>query len=539
MKRKAPLVQLILDGVGIGRGDSFDAWAQAKTPTCDALFAAQEHACSLFAHGHYVGLPSNKDLGNSEVGHNALGAGRIVAQGATLVADAIANETITHGKGWAHLRQGFSNTLHFLGLLSDGNIHSHIEHLFALSRFAKRDGAQRIRYHVLLDGRDVPDRSALTYIEKLERFCRELRDAGCDARIASGGGRMHVTMDRYEADWKIVKRGYDAHILGQAEHSFQSAGSALTHFYKDSTMSDQYLPAFVICDDGAPVGRMQDGDALCCFNFRGDRVIEISRALEESTFHEFERGRHPQIYYAGLMQYDGDLALPSNYLVSPPVINQTSGELIVRAGLSTFATSETHKFGHVTYFWNGNRSGKIDEELEEYYEVPSLSSSFKDAPEMRAAEISQELCAAIERQEFDYLRANIANGDMIGHTGSLSHTIQACEHVDAAVARIQSKVREAKGILMVTADHGNCDDMVLRDTSGNAIYNEEGEAIGRTSHTLAKVPFALWSKDIDRIPKLNSTLKDAGLANVTSTVLHLLNVQRPSDYADSLLEDQE
>ncbi len=437
---------------------------------------------------------------------------------------------------WQTIEERFSKgaTLHFLGLLSDGNIHSHIKHPIQLAQKAASQGCQKIRFHCLFDGRDVPDRSALKYLTQLESALAELRASDIDARVASGGGRMHVTMDRYESDWSVVERGYQAHICGVGPQ-FDSAEAALKTAYENPNASDQYLEPFVVCDDGQPIGRVEDGDALIGFNFRGDRMIQISSAIESKTFSHFKRPYHPDIFYAGMMEYDGDLKIPNHYLVSPPTIENTSGEYIVQAGLKTLAMSETHKFGHVTYFWNGNRSGCLDDGLEDYVEIPSDPTPFHLAPYMRAQEIADKTIEAIQKGRHDYIRINIANGDMIGHTGLLEPTIKACAFVDQQVKRIADAVYAAGGRLMVTADHGNCDDMALRNKDGSPKVKEDGAVIGRTSHTLAAVPFSLTGSGLEHYT-LNKQIERPTLANVTTTTLELLGIQRPEGYEASLLK---
>jgi 2,3-bisphosphoglycerate-independent phosphoglycerate mutase len=377
--RKGPLLLIIMDGVGIGKHDESDAVFLADTPNLDRLFQS-ELSTRLKAHGTAVGLPSDGDMGNSEVGHNAFGAGRVFAQGAQLVNHSVADGSIFRTENWnAIIKRGINGgAIHFIGLLSDGNVHSHIDHLFALVANCAQNRIQKVRVHALLDGRDVGEKTALRYIEQTEQLLESIRITHrFDYKIASGGGRMVTTMDRYNADWSVVKRGWDAHVLGKGR-KFKSARDAVETFYnEDEAITDQYLPSFVITDDrDEPVGKISNGDSVVYFNFRGDRAIEISRAFEEQKFDEFDREYVPDIFYAGMMQYDGDLHIPKKYLVNPPVITDTVSEYLCGAGVKSFAISETQKFGHVTYFWNGNRSGYIDEKLEKYIEIPSDRIAF-------------------------------------------------------------------------------------------------------------------------------------------------------------------
>ena len=314
---KGPVVLCVMDGVGVGQHDDSDAVWLARTPHLDWL-AAHTASTQLVAHGKAVGMPSDDDMGNSEVGHNAIGAGRIFDQGAKLVAKAIQAGSIFEGetgKVWQSLTERVRQSgepFHFLGLLSDGNVHSHIQHLFALLQRCDEEEVKKVRVHVLLDGRDVPETSALDYVDALEELLETInRKEGRDYRIASGGGRMIVTMDRYEAEWGMVERGWQTHVHGKGR-GFKSAREAIETLRKEEPgVIDQNLPPFVVVDEGgAPVGPIRDGASVALFNFRGDRAIEISRAFEEDGFSVFDRGSRPDVAYAGMMEYDGDLHVP-------------------------------------------------------------------------------------------------------------------------------------------------------------------------------------------------------------------------------------
>jgi 2,3-bisphosphoglycerate-independent phosphoglycerate mutase len=521
-------VAIVMDGVGLGLGDAGDAVAQARTPHLDALRALPSFT-SLLAHGTAVGMPSDADMGNSEVGHNALGAGRILEQGAKLVNAALASGELFRGPVW---RQAVATViasgepLHFIGLLSDGNVHSHIEHLVALLRQAAAEGVPRARVHVLLDGRDVPGRSALLYLDRLEAVLAELSQGGRDYRIASGGGRMVVTMDRYESDWNMVARGWQLHVRGEGRR-FPDTRAAVETLYKETGLDDQNLPGFVIADALGPVGPIRDGAAVILFNFRGDRALELSRAFEQEAFVGFVRGERPRVFFAGMTQYDGDLGLPRHYLVEPPEIAGTMGELLALGGVSQLAISETHKFGHVTYFWNGNRSEPFDPKLETYVEIPSDLSPLEQRPWMKAAEISDRLIAELDRLQPRFVRLNFPNGDMVGHTGDLHATVLAVEAVDLCVGRILAALRKRKGVAVVTADHGNADQMFDRRPDGSLQV--------RTSHSLNRVPFAIVDpREPDLGPRL-APPPAAGLSNVAATCLELLGFAAPEGYRASLL----
>jgi len=539
INRKGPVVFVIMDGVGLDNQNEGDAFYNARTPTLDKLMS-QKLYTTLKAHGIAVGLPSDNDMGNSEVGHNALGAGRIFDQGAKLVANAIDSGKIFDSKTWQELIEkpkSDSTVLHFIGLLSDGNVHSHIDHLLKMIKKSSEDGVKKIRIHILLDGRDVPQTSCPIYIEKLENELNSYKDKNLDYCIASGGGRMVTTMDRYEADWEIVKRGWDAHVLGKAR-AFKNTMEAIETFRKEkSGIADQYLPAFTIVDENGPVGTIEDNDSIVFFNFRGDRAIEISRAFDEKDFDKFDRERFPQVYYAGMMQYDGDLKIPEKYLVLPPDIDKTMSEYLVHSGIKQFAISETQKFGHVTYFWNGNRTDKFDEELEEYMEIPSDKIEFNLKPWMKAVEITEEVIKSIEGGEFKFIRLNLANGDMVGHTGDLHAAIIAAETVDMCVKRIIDAVEKSEGIAVITADHGNLDEMfeVDKKTGEIKVDSKTGEKKKKTSHTLNPVPAIIFD------PKYNNEyemadVKDAGLANVAATLLNLMDFEYPEEYLPPIIK---
>lgn len=531
---EGPVVVVVMDGVGINDTVEGNAVAQARTPVLDKL-AATSPTIALRAHGTAVGMPSDADMGNSEVGHNALGSGQVYSQGAKLVANAIADKSLFAGQAWKDVSDNAKTaTLHLMGLFSDGNVHSHIDHLKALISQAKEDGVKIVRVHALIDGRDVPETSALEYTEPFEAWCQELSVDGFDVRIASGGGRQNITMDRYDANWPMVEKGWKVHVLGEGDQ-FSSASEAVIELRKQNPGTiDQDLPPFVIADNGNPIGKIEDGDSVVFFNFRGDRALEITRAFVEENFTEFDRIKHPQVVYAGMLQYDGDLQLPERFLVTPPAIKDTLGEHLVKTGIKSFACSETQKYGHVTYFWNGNRSDKFSEELETYVEVPSDVIPFEQRPWMKSAEITDELIKAIESDEYQFLRINLANGDMVGHTGNMEAAIIGVESVDLALARILKVVAKAKGVCLITADHGNADEMFELDKKTKAPkQNEDGSFKAKTSHTLNLVPLHMFN-GTDK----NLAFKEGqfGLSNIAATVTNLLGYEAHEKWDESMLK---
>ena len=518
---KKPIVLVVMDGVGRGDGGSGDAVKLARTPTLDRLFETCPYTW-LKAHGTAVGLPTDSDMGNSEVGHNALGCGQIYSQGAKLVAESIESGALFTSDTWNHLVDNAQNkAMHFLGLLSDGNVHSNISHLIALLRQARKQGLKKVYCHILLDGRDVPATSALEYVDQLEKVLAELSTDGADYRIASGGGRMQITMDRYEANWKMVEEGWNTHVRGMGRQ-FASAREAIETYRKEIGCIDQDLPAFVIAENGKPVAKIANGDSVILFNFRGDRAQEISLAFDRKDFDKFDRGDYTGVEYAGMLEYDGDLHIPTHYLVQPPVIKNTLTELLCKHGIREYAISETQKYGHVTYFWNGNRSGKVSEELETYEEIPSDVIPFEQAPAMKSREITDSLIKAMESKKYDFLRCNFPNGDMVGHTGVLSAVITAMECVDSSVARILEAADRLGCTVLVTADHGNADQMT---------EVKKGKTIIRTAHSLNPVPFIVYDPDV------KYTVKEGhfGLANVAPTVATLLGIKAPDCWEESMI----
>ncbi len=536
---KGPVVLVIMDGVGIGKYREGDAVQSAFTPHLDWLKANALNS-HLKAHGRAVGLPSDEDMGNSEVGHNAIGCGRVLDQGAKLVNAAIQSGSMFKGAVWTNLIRNcteYNSTLHFIGLFSDGNVHSHINHLKAMLSQAGKEGVKKARIHILLDGRDVEETSALKYVDSFEEFLAELNaDKSVDYRIASGGGRMQITMDRYNANWDMVKRGWDTHVRGIGPQFATAREAVESHRKATPGVIDQDLPSFVIADHGAPVGTIADHDSVIFFNFRGDRAIEISKAFEEDTLSEFDRTPRPNVCYAGMMQYDGDLKVPKQFLVTPPAISRTVGEYLCKSGVRQFAISETQKFGHVTYFFNGNRSGKFDDKLEEYVEIPSDIIPFEQRPWMKAAEITDRVVAVIHENRFPFIRLNYPNGDMVGHTGVYQATEIAVETVDLCVGRLIDAVSAANGVLVVTADHGNSDDMFERDkkTGEVKIKPETGKPQPKTSHSLNPVPVYIYKPS--QTPDLAiSKHKELGVSSLAATCLTLLGFVPPADYDPSVV----
>ncbi len=536
--RRGPVVLAILDGVGFGKYPDGDAVRLARMPVLNSLLAKCP-STRLKAHGTAVGMPSDADMGNSEVGHNAIGCGRVFAQGAKLVEEAVASGKLFEGETWkAAVANALKNhaTLHFIGLFSDGNVHSHIDHLKAMLLRAAEAGVKRARIHILLDGRDVPETSALLYIDPFEEFLKELWAKGVDYRIASGGGRMVITMDRYGANWDMVRKGWETHVQGKGE-MFDSAHTAVEKLRTRTGAIDQDLPPFVISDDGnTPVGSVKDGDSVIFFNFRGDRAQELTVAFEAGAeFDKFDRGAVPRVFYAGMMEYDGDLHIPHHYLVNPPEIDRTLDEYLCASGVPQLAISETQKFGHVTYFFNGNRSGKFDGKLDDYREIRSDIVPFEQRPWMKCAEITDAVIEAIGSGKYRMIRLNYPNGDMVGHTGNMEAVIVAMESLDLCLARLRDAVKAAGGVLVISADHGNADDMLEHGKDGKVKLDPEGVPARKTSHSLNPVPCIVYDPEggEEYKPELRSGL---GISSLGATCIELLGFKAPEGYDPSVLE---
>ncbi len=534
---EGPVVLVIMDGVGIGKNPDSDYVKIANTPNLDWLRENAVYA-EVKAHGVAVGLPDDGDMGNSEVGHNAIGCGRVFAQGAALVGKAIKSGSMFEGDVWKELVSNVNekgSALHFIGLFSDGNVHSNINHLEAMLLKAKEQGVKKARIHPLIDGRDVPPTSVLEYVERFDKFLDGINaDGSVDYCVASGGGRMNITMDRYDADWSMVDRGWKAHVKAEGR-KFATMKEAVETFRAEKPgILDQDLPAFIIERDGAPVGPIVDGDSVIFFNFRGDRSLEITKAFEADEITEFNRGPKPDVIYAGMMQYDGDLGVPEKYLVTPPAIDRTMSEYLSNSGVKQFAISETQKYGHVTYFFNGNNSGKFATET--WKEIPSDVCPFEDAPRMKADEITQAVVDAIKGGEYKFIRLNFPNGDMVGHTGNFAAVKVAVEAVDEGVGKIMEAIRETNGIMVCSADHGNSDDMCELDKkTGTLKLDDEGKCKPKTAHSLNPVPAIVY--DPSGVAKARKAdVADPGIANLAATCITLLGYEPPADYTPSIVE---
>ena len=527
---KKPTVLMILDGYGLNDRHDGNAVYEAKTPVMDGLMKDYPFVKGN-ASGLAVGLPDGQ-MGNSEVGHMNMGAGRIVYQELTRITkeiqdgDFFKNEALLSAMKNA---KDNDSAIHFMGLLSDGGVHSHNTHLYGLLEMAKREGLKKVYVHCFLDGRDTPPASGKEFVEQLEAKMKEI-----------GVGEIGVISGRYYAmdrdnRWDRVELAYKALTQGEGVKGTDAAAAVQASYDDDKT--DEFVLPTVIEKDGKPVATISDKDSVVFFNFRGDRAIEISKAFEGGAdFDKFDRVRVPKVVYSGMLEYDGDLHIPTRYLVSPPEITNTMGEYLADMKISQYAISETQKYGHVTYFWNGNRSGKFSEEYETYVEVPSDIVPFEQRPWMKCAEITDKLIEALESGKYDCIRVNFPNGDMVGHTGSLEATICSMEALDLQLGRILPVVDKVGGVAIITADHGNADEMAEFDKKTHQVkHNPDGSLKAKTSHTLNPVPCIIYD---NKFADTYTVKKDGkfGLSNVAATVVNLLGYEAPEMWDESMIE---
>ena len=495
MNKKQPMVLLILDGFGIGAHDKGNAVYAASTPRLDRIFSENPHT-ELSASGLDVGLPDGQ-MGNSEVGHMNLGAGRVVFQDLPRISLAVENGSFFENE--AYLRavrtaRARGKSLHLLGLLSDGGVHSHIEHLYALIEMAKRAGLKSVYIHAFLDGRDVPPKSGSGYVRALRDKCAFL---GCGS-IATLQGRFYA-MDR-DKRWDRLQRAYNALVRGEGRKASDPA-QAVEDSYADG-VTDEFVEP-VICDGN---GVIRPGDSVIFFNFRPDRAREMTWALTGHMPEGAEMDTVPlDLTYVCTTQYDEALPLPVAF--PPERIERTFGEYIASLGLKQLRIAETEKYAHVTFFFNGGVEKTYRGEDRVLIPSPREYPTYDLIPEMSARAVADECIRRIESGEYDVVICNLANCDMVGHTGVIPAAVKAVETVDACAGDIARAVREMGGILIVTADHGNAESMLLPDGSPN------------TAHTTNPVPMAICGAQV--------TLGRGRLADVAPTMLELMGYQKP------------
>ncbi len=517
-----PVVLVVLDGVGIRETANYNAVKKAHLETYSQLFEKYPNL-AINASGEWVGIPKG-DMGNSEVGHNAMGAGEIVLQRSAAVEEAIMGGKAFSESVWQDtIKRVVDNnsTLHFMGVFSDGNVHSNIAHLEKMLAQAQKDGVRRVRIHALIDGRDVPPQSEPKYIQRIEKFVKDL--GGPDYKIASGGGRMVITCDRYENDWGMVEQGWRTHVLGEGRQFANATEAVETYRKEQPDLQDQYMPAFVVAENGQPIGTINDGDAVIYLDFRADRAIEIAQAFTYDDFSHFDRVRRPNVRFVGMTEYNEDLHVPQFTLVPTPEFKHTLTKHLANHNIRQYAISETVKFGHITYYFNGNSHEIPAGEVEE--EVPSYKEPFNPRPWMNSAEITDKLIEAIESGNYDFLRINYPGGDMVGHFGELEPTIIAMEAIDVCLKRIIESVNKLGGITIITADHGNAEELI----------DEEGNP--KTSHTTNKIPF-IFVDETENRAKYTPKSGEFGLANVAATIADLLGVEPDEAWLPSMIEEK-
>lgn len=495
-----PVVLVVLDGWGYRETREGNAIALASTPTWDRLWARMPRTL-LQASGLAVGLPEGQ-MGNSEVGHLNLGAGRVVMQDLVRITAAIEDGSFFANPAFrdacSAVRKG-GGTLHLMGLIGDGGVHAIDTHLLALIDLAEREHVDRVAIHALLDGRDTMPRSALGSMEEL------LTRARGRAMIASIGGR-YFGMDR-DRRWDRTARWYRA-TLGQGPGAEDPCEAIRASYERDET--DEFIPPLVITANGSPVAPIRDGDAIICFNFRADRMRQIVRAFTEPGFAEFDTGKRPSVRVVTMTSYDQRFDVPVAF--PPQSMARIVAEVVSERGMTMFRTAETEKYAHVTYFFNGGLEPPYPGE--ERLLVPSQQVATYDlAPEMSAPGVTDVLCKSIEDRQHDFVLCNYANGDMVGHSGSLPATISAVETVDRCLERVLVAADRAGARLLVTADHGNCE-MMIDPASGGP----------HTAHTTNPVPLLVVDPGDDR--PLRS---DGALCDVGPTILRMLGVERPAE----------
>ncbi len=496
--RNLPAALIILDGYGIAPACSANAISLARKPHLDALWERWPHA-TLNASGLAVGLPEGQ-MGNSEVGHLNIGAGRVVYQELTRIDLAIEDRSLFEN---AVLDEAIDSavsagrTVHLMGLVSDGGVHSHITHLFALLEMAKVRGVERLVVHAFLDGRDVPPESGLGYVRQLQSFLGEL-----------GVGEIGTVMGRYYAmdrdnRWDRVQKAWQAIVLADGIAG-DSAEAAVERSYGEGVTDEFVVPAVV------RAAGVADGDTVIFFNFRPDRAREITRAFVDPTFEGFERPVFPTVHFVCLTEYDP--TIPAAVAFPKELPTHVLGDVLAEQGLKQLHVAETEKYAHVTFFLNGGV--EAPKPGEERVLVPSPKIATYDLkPEMSAPQVTEVLVEAIAEDRADVYLVNYANGDMVGHTGVLDAAVAAVEAVDAGVGTVVEAVRAKGGVVMITADHGNAECMV--DADGDTPF---------TAHTLSQVPLVVVADGV-------SALEDGGiLADVAPTLLDLLGIEKPQEW---------
>lgn len=497
-------VLCIIDGLGVNFSDFGNAVAAAKMKNLERVMR-EFPSCVLKASGGEVGLVDEKDAGNSEIGHNAIGAGQYVKQGLALVNNAFQSGTVYKNDVWRDIVDNAKQDgkkLNVIVLLSDGRLHSDIEHLFKLLEQCKNERV-KVAIHALADGRDVATQSVGKYLQMTRD---KIKQVGADAKIATVAGRGVLFMDRYKSNVGMMKKSIEVCVLGKGE-SNGNVGDFIKRFYNDNQKAtDETLRPFVL----EPKWLIQNGDSVLLLNYRGDRAVQTCEMFEHGEYlPEDLWKRIDKCLFAGVMQYDAEIGLPKRFLVQPPAIKNGLTEWLCKYGVRQFSVTETVKFGHLTYFFNGNRALPVDKNLETWHEIKSDVIDFNKRPEMKANEICDAVIKAIESDNFDFIKLNFPNPDMVGHTGDFDATVSACRVVDDCLGNLIKCCEKHRVNFVVTSDHGNAEEMLYADGRP------------RSSHTNNLVPFVVLGFGGN---VLGEAVGGMGLTNIAASLCALLGV---------------
>ncbi len=496
-----PIMLIILDGFGIGKNEDTNAAYIANTPTIDNLYKNVATA-TLEASGLAVGLPEGQ-MGNSEVGHLNIGAGRVVYQNLTRISKAVEDESIYSNKVFLEAVENAkknNSALHLMGLVSHGGVHSHIDHLVALLKLAKKENLEKVYIHAILDGRDVPPNIGIKDLKELQDKINEIGIG----KIASVSGRYYA-MDR-DKRWERTEKAYDAYTIGEAE-KYSNVEDLIKSNY-DRDIFDEFVLPGVITENDEAIGKINENDSLIFFNFRPDRARQIVRAFTDPSFDGFQRKKQVKVYMATMTEYDK--TIPNTNVAFGEIIPEnTLGEVLAKNNKKQLRIAETEKYAHVTFFFNGGREEKFDGEDRVLIPSPKVAT-YDLQPEMSAEEVTENVVERIESEKYDVIILNFANPDMVGHTGVIPAAKKAVETVDTCLGKILKSLDKVGGAALITADHGNCE--LMRDEEGNVV----------TSHSTNKVPLFLYgAKD--------KNLKDGKLCDLSPTILKLLDIEQPEE----------
>ena len=506
--RKKPVVLCIMDGWGIPESDKYSAIAKAKVPNYDKFLKEYPNS-KLNASGEFVGLPEGQ-MGNSEVGHTNIGAGRLVLQTLPMINKDVANNTLKDRpviKDFISKMKSSNKTMHLIGLMSNGGVHSHINHIINITKsFA--DNGINVNLHFIADGRDVAQKSALTFVETLNN---ELKNYS-NVKIATISGRFYA-MDR-DKRWDRIEKAYNTIVLAESEKNFKTAEEAIENSYANEITDEFIVPATIGDYKG-----MQDGDGFLFCNFRADRARELTMALGSKDFNDFVRKKVIKFAVMGeLTEYSEDHAKYLSTIYTPEEIVNSLGEVVSNAGLTQLRIAETEKYAHVTFFFNGGKETVFKGEERVLINSPKVAT-YDLQPEMSAEAVKNGVIDAINSNKFDLIVINFANPDMVGHTGIMDAAIKACEAVDKCVGEIAEKVKEKDGIMFITADHGNAEKM-FDETTGQPF----------TAHTTNLVPFIMVANDVK-----NVKLSDGSLCDIAPTILQVMELKQPKEMSGKSL----